>query len=100
MTAMLRTFVILFALASAGSARAAAPEFNTEHFCADFADKRGGGSMAGLANAVCVLSEQSTKTIVENAWSHVSAENRETCLKAAGDSYVSLAKCLNEAQGH
>jgi hypothetical protein len=97
---MLRIFVILLAVASAGSARAAAPEFNTEHFCADFADKRGGGSMGGLASAVCVLSEQSTKTIVEAAWSHVSAESRETCLKAAGESYVSLAQCLNEVQGH
>jgi hypothetical protein len=37
--------------------------------------------------------------VVDKAWDHVSAGSRETCLKAAGESYVSLAKCLGEAQG-
>jgi hypothetical protein len=95
---MARFFLVIFAIVLSSGAQAAAPEFNTEHFCGDFAEKRGGDSMGGIAKAVCILSEQSTKTVVDKAWDHVSAGNRDTCLKAAGESYVSLAKCLGEAQ--
>jgi hypothetical protein len=96
---MTRILVIAMAIVLSGSAQAAAPEFNTEHFCGDFAEKRGGDSMGGIAKAVCILSEQSTKTVVEKAWDHVSAGSRDTCVKAAGESYVSLAKCLGEVTG-
>ena len=96
---MTRILMVATAIVLSGGARAAVPEFNTEHFCGDFAEKRGGDSMGGIARAVCILSEQSTKTVVDKAWDHVSAGSRETCLKAAGESYVSLAKCLGEAQG-
>src|SRR5215475_15949591 len=96
---MTRIVVAILTLMACGSAQAAAPEFNTEHFCGDFAEKRGGDSMGGIAKAVCILSEQSTKTVVDKAWDHVSAGNRDTCLKAAGESYVSLAKCLGEVPG-
>jgi hypothetical protein len=34
---MARIFVLALALMSCGGAQAAAPEFDTEHFCADFA---------------------------------------------------------------
>jgi|SRR5215468_10601227 len=96
---MTRIVVAILTLMACGSAQAAAPEFNTEHFCGDFAEKNGGDSMGGMAKAVCLLSEQSTKTIVDKAWDHVSAANQATCLKAAKDSYVYLAKCLSEAPG-
>jgi hypothetical protein len=97
--AMIRILIIAMAIVLSGSARAAAPEFNTEHFCGDFAEKRGGDSMGGIAKAVCILSEQSTKTVVDMAWDYVSAGSRDACLKDAGESYVSLAKCLGEVQG-
>jgi hypothetical protein len=96
---MIRGFLAAIAIALSGGTQAAVPEFNTEHFCGDFAEKRGGDSMGGIAKAVCIVSEQSTKTVVDKAWGHVSAGNRESCLKAAGESYVSLAKCLSEAPG-
>jgi hypothetical protein len=94
---MTRILMVAMAFVLSGSAQAAVPEFNTEHFCGDFAEKRGGDSMGGIAKAICILSEQSTKTVVDKAWGHVSAGNREACLKVAGESYVSLAKCLSEA---
>jgi len=46
-----------------------------------------------------MMSEESTKAVIEKAWDHVSAQNRETCLKAAGQSYASLAHCLNSLPG-
>ncbi len=55
--------------------------------------------MGDMARAVCLLSEQSTKTIVDKAWSHVSADGQVACLKAAGESYVSLAHCLSSLPG-
>jgi len=85
-------FFTLTILLSAG-AQAAVPEFNTDHFCADFAEKRG-DSMGGIAKSICMLSEQSTKAVVDKAWDHVSADGKTTCLKASGESYVSLAECL------
>jgi len=90
------TRILIFAIAMflSSVAQAAPPEFNTEHFCDDFVEKRGGAGMGGLAKAVCILSEQSTKTIVDKAWDHVSAGGRETCVEVASGSYVSLAKCL------
>jgi hypothetical protein len=96
---MMRLLIVVIAIVLSGSAQAAAPEFNTEHFCSDFADKGSGDSMGGIAKAVCILSEQSTKTVVDMAWDHVSAGSRDACLKDAGESYVSLAKCLGEVQG-
>ena len=95
---MTRILIVAITIVLSGGARAAVPEFNTEHFCGDFAEKRGGDSMGGIAKAVCVLSEQSTKTVVDKAWDHVSAGRRETCLKAAGDS-SQPGQCLGESQG-
>ena len=96
---MARFFLVIFAIVLSSGAQAAAPEFNTEHFCSDFADKHGGDTMGGIAKAVCILSEQSTKTVVDKAWNHVSTDGRETCLKAAGESYVKLAQCLGSVTG-
>jgi len=96
---MVRLLIVAIAIVLSSGAQAAAPEFNTEHFCVDFADKRGGDSMGGIAKAVCILSEQSTKTVVDKAWDHVSADGRENCLKAAGESYVKLAQCLGSVMG-
>ena len=55
--------------------------------------------MGDIAKAVCLLSEESTKEVVVKAWDHISADARATCLKAAGDSYMSLAQCLNTLPG-
>jgi hypothetical protein len=96
---MMRVLIVAIAIVLSGSAQAASPEFNTEHFCSDFADKGGGESMGGIAKAVCILSEQSTKTVVDKAWDHVSADGRESCLKAADESYVKLAQCLGSVTG-
>jgi hypothetical protein len=96
---MMRLLIVVIAIVLSGSAQAAPPEFNTEHFCGDFADKGGGESMGGIAKAVCILSEQSTKTIVDKTWDHVSADAQANCLKAAGESYVSLAHCLGSVTG-
>lgn len=82
-----------------GAAHAAAPEFNTDHFCGDFAQTHGGGNMGDMAKAVCLLSEESIKEVVDKAWDHISADARATCLKAAGESYISLAQCLNAMPG-
>ena len=57
------------------------------------------GNMGDMAKAVCLLSEQSTKTIVEKAWDRVPATNKDMCLKTAGELYVYLAKCLGSVQG-
>jgi hypothetical protein len=96
---MIRLLIVAIAIVVSSGAQAAAPEFNTEHFCSDFADKGGGDNMGGIARAVCILSEQSTKTVVDKAWDHVSADGRETCLKAAGESYTRLAQCLGSVTG-
>ena len=53
-----RIFVLAFVLMMYGGAQAAAPEFDTEHFCADFAGSRANGAMGDMAKAVCLLSEQ------------------------------------------
>ena len=55
--------------------------------------------MGDLAKTVCLLSEQSTKTIVDKDWDRVSVTNRDMCLKTAGESYVYVAKCLGSVQG-
>ena len=96
---MARIFALVLALTVCGGASAATPEFDTEHFCADFASGHASGSMGDMAKAVCLLSEQSTKTVVEKAWDRVSATNKDTCLKTARESYVYLAKCLGSVQG-
>jgi hypothetical protein len=85
-------------LVLSGEARAAPPEFNTEHFCADFAQARV-HNMPELAKAVCVMSEESTKALIVKGWDHASAAGREACARSAGDSYVSLAKCLKALPG-
>jgi hypothetical protein len=96
---MARIFVSAFVLMMCGAAQAAAPQFDTEHFCADFAGSHATGSMGDMAKAVCLLSEQSTKTSVDKAWDRVSITNRDMCVKTARDSYVYLAKCLGSVQG-
>ena len=96
---MLRLLIVLLAIVLSGGAQAAAPEFDTEHFCMNFAGSHGSGSMGDMAKAVCLLSEQSTRTIVDKAWSHVSADGQAACLKVAGESYVYLAQCLASLPG-
>ena len=91
----MRILVIAAVMLVSGEAQAAAPEFNMDHFCSDFAKNRAGGDVGGIAKAVCLLGEESTKALVDKTWNHVSAQNRETCIKAAGESYVGLAQCLN-----
>ena len=95
---MTRIFIVVIAIILAGAAQAAAPEFDMDHFCADFAKNRQGGDLGGMAKTVCLISEGSTKVLVDKAWDHVSAQSKETCLKAAGQSYVGLATCLNSVQ--
>jgi len=95
---MTRMFIIAFAIIVAGAAQAAAPEFDMDHFCADFAKNRQGGDLGGMAKAVCLISEESTKALVDKAWDHVSTQNKEACLKSAGQSYVGLATCLSSVQ--
>ena len=94
-TIMTRISVIVVAILLSGDAQAAAPQFDMNHFCADFAQNHASGNMGEMAKAVCMLSEESTKAVIDQAWSRVSAQNREACLKAAGQSYVNLAHCLN-----
>jgi hypothetical protein len=55
--------------------------------------------MGDMAKAVCLLSERSTRTIVDKAWDRVSTDNKESCLKTSRESYVYLAKCLSSAPG-
>lgn len=92
---MMRFFwTALIAIALSGAAQAAAPEFDSDHFCRDFAQQRA-GSIPEMAKAVCMLSEESTKAVVVSAWDHAPPGGRDACLKAAGESYVTLAHCLN-----
>ena len=50
---MICILVSVFVLMLCGGAQAAAPEFDTEHFCADFAEGCG-GSMGDMAKqSVC-----------------------------------------------
>ena len=96
---MICILVSVFVLMLCGGAQAAAPEFDTEHFCADFAEGHASGSMGDMAKEVCLLSERSTRTIVDKAWDRVSTDNKESCLKTSRESYVYLAKCLSSAPG-
>jgi hypothetical protein len=86
-------------IALSGTAQAAPPDFNTDHFCADFAEHNA-GKMPGMAKAVCMMSEESTKAVVVAAWDHAPAAGRDACAKSAADSYVNLAKCLKTLPGH
>jgi hypothetical protein len=95
----MRLLIVVIAIVLSGEAQAAAPAFDTEHFCAGFAESHANGNMGDMARAVCLLSEQSTKTIVEKAWSHVSGDAQAACLKVAKESYVYLAQCLSSAPG-
>ena len=96
---MMRVSIVVIAMMLSGGAQAAVPAFDTEHFCAGFAETHASGNMGDMARAVCLLSEQSTRTIVDKAWSHVSADGQAACLKVAGESYVYLAQCLASLPG-
>jgi hypothetical protein len=54
---MARNFVLALVLMMCGGAQAAAPEFDIEHFCADFAGSHANGGTGDMAKAVCLLSE-------------------------------------------
>lgn len=86
--------MIVIATMLAGGVQAAAPVFDMDHFCTGFAQSHASGNMSDMAKAICMLSEESTKAVVDKAWDHVSAVNKATCLKAAEQSYVNLAHCL------
>src|SRR5258708_8880871 len=96
---MRRILTLAVVIVFSGVAQAAAPEFNTDHFCGDFAQTHGGGNMGDMAKAVCLLSEQSIKEVVDKAWDHISSDARATCLQAAGASYINLAQRLNAMPG-
>jgi hypothetical protein len=96
---MNRSWLTLIAIVLSGGVQAAPPDFNTDHFCSDFA-QRNAGNMPGMAKAVCMMSEESTKAVVVAAWVHAPAGGRDSCVKSAGDSYVNLAKCLKDLPGH
>ena len=96
---MTRGLIVAIAIMLSGGAQAAAPEFDMQRFCAGFAESHASGSMSEMAKSVCLLSEETTKAVVDKAWDHVSADNRERCLKVAQDSYVGLAHCLNSVPG-
>ena len=89
---MTRLGLAAIVIVLSGTAQAAAPDFNTDHFCRGFAEHAGG--MPEMAKAVCMMSEESTKAVVVAAWDHAPAAGRDACVKSAGDSYVNLAKCL------
>ena len=95
---MNRLWLALIVIVLSGSAQAAAPDFNTDRFCSDFAEHNA-GNMPGMAKAVCMMSEESTKAVVIAAWDHAPAGGRDICVKSAGDSYVNLAKCLKALPG-
>lgn len=98
---MIRLVIVILAMASCGAAAAASPpEYNTEKFCGGFAENHGGSNMGDFAKAVCVMSEESTKDIVDKAWDHVSADGQAQCVKTSGQSYVALAQCLNKLPAH
>jgi len=65
---MTRIFIVAIAIIVAGAAKAGAPEFGMDHFCADFAKNRQGGDLGGMAKTVCLISEESTKALVDKAW--------------------------------
>jgi hypothetical protein len=96
--AMTRLWLALIVIVLSGGAQAAPPDFNTDHFCSDFAEHNA-GNMPGMAKAVCMMSEESTKAVVVAAWDHAPAVGRDACVKSAGDSYVNLAKCLKALAG-
>ena len=96
---MTRLGLAAIAIVLSGAAQAAAPEFNTDHFCSDFA-RQSAGNMPEMGKAICMMSEESTKAVVVGAWDHAPAAGRDACAKSAGDSYVSLAKCLKGLPGH
>jgi hypothetical protein len=96
---MNRLWLALIVIVVSGGALAAPPDFNTDHFCSDFA-QRNAGNMPEMAKAVCMMSEESTKAVVVAAWEHAPAGGRDVCVKSAGDSYVNLAKCLKDLPGH
>jgi hypothetical protein len=96
---MNRLWLALIVIVVSGGALAAPPDFNTDHFCSDFA-QRNAGNMPEMAKAVCMMSEESTKAVVVVAWDHALAGGRDVCVKSAGDSYVNLAKCLKDLPGH
>jgi hypothetical protein len=96
---MNRLWLALIVIVVSGGALAAPPDFNTDHFCSDFA-QRNAGNMPDMAKAVCMMSEESTKAVVVAAWDHAPAGGRDVCVKSAGDSYVNLAKCLKDLPGH
>jgi len=86
-------------MALSGAAQAAPPpDYNTDHFCSGFAEHNA-GNMPGMAKAVCMMSEESTKAVVVAAWDHAPAAGRDACAKSANDSYVNLAKCLKTLPG-
>jgi hypothetical protein len=95
---MIRLGLALIVLVLSGFAHAAAPDFNTEHFCSGFAQQNA-GNMPEMAKAVCMMSEESTKAVVVAAWDHAPAAARDACARSANDSYVSLAKCLKTLPG-
>jgi hypothetical protein len=97
--AMTRSLILVIALVVSGGAQAATPAFDSEHFCAGFVENNASGNMGEMAKAVCLLSEESTKSVVDKAWSHASADGQAACLKAAGESYVILAHCLSSLPG-
>lgn len=95
---MNRLWLASIVIILSGGAHAAPPDFNTDHFCSDFAE-RNAGNMPEMAKAVCMMSEESTKAVVVAAWDHAPAGGRDICVKSSGDSYVSLAKCLKALPG-
>ena len=96
---MNRLWLALIVIILSGGAQAAPPDFNTDHFCNEFA-QHNAGNMPEMAKAVCMMSEESTKAVVVAAWDHAPASDRDICAKSAGDSYVNLAKCLKALPGH
>ena len=96
---MMRIWLALIAMALSAAAQAAPPlDYNTDHFCSGFAEHNA-GNMPGMAKAVCMMSEESTKAVVVAAWDHAPAAGRDACAKSANDSYVNLAKCLKTLPG-
>lgn len=55
---MIRLSILVIALMLSGGVQAAAPAFDTEHFCAGFAETHASANMGDMARAVCLLSEQ------------------------------------------
>ena len=72
---MNRLWLALIVIVVSGGALAAPPDFNTDHFCSDFA-QRNAGNMPEMAKAVCMMSEESTKAVVVAAWDHAPAGGR------------------------